>query len=129
VHTLKLLCKNEQLLKNIAAHHHCCFSELYADCKKESDPFVQLQFQRHQYCSAFLLPRMYTLINLDETAESSLVLLKNRWLDFFVRKVMYQWRVIRIISYLCSPPRASKGLPNQLDFQASVVNIFSWKQW
>ncbi|XP_065912862.1 uncharacterized protein [Dysidea avara] len=78
------LCKNEQLLQDIATHHHCRFSELYVECKKESDPFVQLQFQWHRYCSAFLLPRMYTLdcINFDETSESSLVSLRNKWLSF-----------------------------------------------
>ena len=41
--------------------HRCRFSELYVECKKESDSFSQLQFQWHQYCSAFLLPRMHTL--------------------------------------------------------------------
>ena len=74
-----VLCKSK-LLQEIAAHHRQRFTELYMECKKNSDSFVQLQFCWHKYCSAFLLPRAYS-INLNDATETSLVSLRNRWLD------------------------------------------------
>jgi len=77
-----VLCKSE-LLQEIVADHRNRFTQLYVECNKESESFVQLQFCWHKYCSAFLLPRVFSLdlINLNEATESSLVSLRNRWLD------------------------------------------------
>jgi len=78
------LCESKQFLQEIAVHHRSRFAELYVECKKEADPFVKLQLKWHQYCSSFQLPGTHSLeaINLNQTDESSLVSLRNRWLQF-----------------------------------------------
>ena len=63
-------CKNDQLLFEIAKHHHDNFVRLYTDCNKS---LMQFQLRWHSRCSAFLLSEDLTLaaINLDESRSSS----------------------------------------------------------
>ena len=72
---VKVLCDNDHHLKNIVAHHHKTFAELYLQCKKGADPFLRFQLRWHQHCSVYLLARSYPLssINMNETSENSLV--------------------------------------------------------
>ena len=76
--------KNEVLLKGILLHHRERFVELYSECQKGVDSFLRFQLQWHRHCSAFLLGKECLLseINLDKSAESSVAMLREQWLDF-----------------------------------------------
>ena len=54
------------------------------ESKKGVDPFLRFQLKWHEHCSVFLLARSYplTAVNLDESAQRSVAVLRKQWLDF-----------------------------------------------
>ena len=70
--------KNEVLLKEILLHHRKRFVELYSEYQKGVDSFLRFQLQWHRHCSAFLFDKECLLseINLDQSAESSVAMLR-----------------------------------------------------
>ena len=70
--------------QDILLHHRIHFSQLYMESKKGVDPFLRFQLKWHEHCSVFLLASSYplTTINLDESSQRSVAVLRMHWLDF-----------------------------------------------
>ena len=81
---VKILCSHEQLLIQLISCHRKCFSQLYLDCKKMSDPMLNFQLCWHNQCSAFLLSQEHNIavLNLKELSGCNVCHTRDAWLQF-----------------------------------------------
>ena len=80
----EVLCTREQLLATLISCHRKCFTELYVDCKKTSDPMLNFQISWYNQCSAFLLSEEHDIavLNLKELPGCYVSNARDAWLHF-----------------------------------------------
>jgi len=80
----EVLCSEEELLTTLICCHRKCFTQLYIDCKKMSDPMLNFQICWYNQCSAFLLSKDHNIavLNLKELPECHVSDARDAWLQF-----------------------------------------------